>query len=119
MTKKTKKELIEENQGLHIGVIILFIGFVLASGMGIYETYKVDKLETELKLLQEDYDWLKWNADSCFRNADTFKTECSDTTECIFNPDLEGCHKNDCNSCCNNMCTVMACDWEIEIKEIK
>ena len=37
------------------------------------------------------------------------KTKCSTINDCIYNQSLKGCSKVECNSCCNNFCTLMAC----------
>jgi len=57
-----------------------------------------------------------------YKDQDEDKTEelvsCRGTSDCLRNPELEGCSKLDCNTCCNNVCTLMGCLSEDQINKI-
>jgi len=45
-------------------------------------------------------------------NCTESKTECAHAGDCSSNINLSGCSYDGCNYCCNNECTVMACEEE-------
>ena len=42
----------------------------------------------------------------------TRKLYCTDFNDCYKKPDLKGCEKRGCNTCCFNECTLLACGYE-------
>ena len=93
---------------------ILVLGFLLGAIIGtIFGAVMMSKNKT-CENLKEDYSWLEDSAKDCWSRLRLLDKECWSPSDCSKNPNLEGCHKieGDCNWCCLNSCTLMACDWE-------
>ena len=99
----------ERKRILNVGGLCIVLGFMFGTFFGIYLTWdNQDYLD-----LQEDYDWLKESSIDCWNKLRLLDTACWSPTDCIENPELEGCKKIDCNwSCCkgkNCETTLIAC----------
>ncbi len=102
-----KKELREHTKR------ILLLGIILGMALGVIIGAIITLKGKTCENLAEDYKWLENNAKTCWNKLRILDDECWSTSDCIDNPGLEGCHKEDCNSCCFNSCTLILCG-EIE-----
>jgi len=101
----------EEKLKQHI-IRILILGFLFGAIIGtIFVAVMMSKNKT-CENLKEDYDWLKKSSTDCWNKLRILDDECWEPNDCNDNPNLKGCSKLECNWCCNDICTLMACGWE-------
>lgn len=123
---KQTRELEKENDRLYetriywiTTTILFFMVFILIAIIILPEN---SKLESDLQECQEDYEWLKGGSIDCWNRLRKLDTHCWSATDCIENPELEGCERWNCNwACCDErgICesTLVGC-WYLTKEEV-
>ena len=88
-----------------IGMFLVGVVFGFFIGASYYA-------QIEYKSYEEDKEFLIEQNDRCWESLRKYDPNCWDTNDCTRNPNLQGCSKSDCNTCCYGTCTLMACRWE-------
>ncbi len=89
---------------------IIILGVLLGLIFGVIIGAIIMSKNKTCENLKEDYDWLKESSIDCWNRLRILDTHCWSFTDCIENPELEGCKKEDCNYLC---CGEYGCDTSL------
>ncbi len=98
-----------DEEALLLVLVFLIVLEILLFGY----TYDLFVEEEQHKdFLSSENSRLKSSLNSCVDELKKYSPKCYTTMDCSRNPDLEGCSIKNCNTCCGNICNLMACiDW--------